>query len=417
MFFFAFLLWGVLVRLSAADGSRDARFMLCTAECQFKCQPPVYRLLQDGSVDPRDLTRHADVISTVRSEPGLYAPPNFYDQLHLALEAALTDLLRGDRSRLVDADDSRVDASGFPLATPQQDLGKVLRLTGWGCEDNCGYQCMHINHRLRVENGEPVVKYGGKWAFTRVFGMQELMSVVSSLLNALPHVIFLYQCYGSKTVPLEEYRFGRVWTLYACIGIIVWIASATFHTRDWPATEAFDYMSALMGVSTALMTGLVYNLAGPKGDKALRAWLPAIPVYLFIMAHQYYMLFIDFNYGWNMKVACSVGAVMVISWCYWAFTHRRRGKYVRWIYVATLGIAPLLYAFELNDFPPYFLVLDAHACWHFTTVPLQFVWYHFVEDDLLWEMRHRVSAKYDEDAEEAKLEAGDERGSSARRRV
>ncbi|KAF4724814.1 Post-GPI attachment to proteins factor 3, partial [Perkinsus olseni] len=170
MFFFTFLLWGVLVRLSAADGSRDARYMLCTAECQFKCQPPVYGLLQDGSVDPRDLTRHADVISTVRSEPGLYAPPNFYDQLYLALEAALTDLLRGDRSRLVDADDSRVDASGFSLATPQQDLGKVLRLTGWGCEDNCEYQCMHINHRLRVENGEPVVKYGGKWAFTRVFG-------------------------------------------------------------------------------------------------------------------------------------------------------------------------------------------------------------------------------------------------------
>ncbi|KAF4759170.1 hypothetical protein FOZ63_005331, partial [Perkinsus olseni] len=32
-------------------------------------------------------------------------------------------------------------------------------------------------------------------------------------------------------------------------------------------------------------------------------------------------------------------------------------------------------------------------------------------------MRHRVSAKDDEDAEEAKLEAGDERGSSARRRL
>mmetsp|Transcript_25738 Transcript_25738/g.22081 ORF Transcript_25738/g.22081 Transcript_25738/m.22081 type:complete len:119 (+) Transcript_25738:274-630(+) len=116
---------------------------------------------------------------------------------------------------------------------------------------------MHINHKLRINNGEPVVKYGGKWAFTRVFGMQELMSVVSSLLNALPHVIFLYQSYVTKTVPLSEYRFGHVWTLYACVGIIVWIASATFHTRDWPATEAFDYMSALLGVSTALVTGLV----------------------------------------------------------------------------------------------------------------------------------------------------------------
>lgn len=243
------------------------------------------------------------------------------------------------------------------------------------------------------------------------------MSVVSSLLNALPHVIFLYQCYGSKAVPIGKYRFGRVWTLYACIGIIVWIASATFHTRDWPATEAFDYMSALMGVSTALVTGLVYNFAGAKGDKELRAWLPAIPVYLFIIAHQYYMLFVDFNYGWNMKVACAVGAVMVISWCYWAFTHRRRGKHVRWIYVATLGIAPLLYAFELNDFPPYFLLLDAHACWHFTTIPLQFVWYHFVEADLKWEMHHRVSSKDEIDTEMAKLEAGEEHTALARRRV
>mmetsp|Transcript_842 Transcript_842/g.711 ORF Transcript_842/g.711 Transcript_842/m.711 type:complete len:85 (-) Transcript_842:246-500(-) len=76
------------------------------------------------------------------------------------------------------------------------------------------------------------------------------------------------------------------------------------------------------------------------------------------MTHQYYMLFIDFNYGWNMKVACFVGAIMVFSWCYWALTHRRRGKYVRWIYIATLGIAPFLYAFELNDFPPYFLLLE-----------------------------------------------------------
>ncbi|EER12306.1 hypothetical protein Pmar_PMAR001103 [Perkinsus marinus ATCC 50983] len=34
-------------------------------------------------------------------------------------------------------------------------------------------------------------------------------------------------------------------------------------------------------------------------------------------------------------------------------TARRRGKPMRWIYVATFGVAPLLYDFELNDFPPY----------------------------------------------------------------
>lgn len=51
----------------------------------------------------------------MRSEPGVYASPNFYDRLYLAFEAALTDLTRGDQSRQADAD-TAVDASGefFP---------------------------------------------------------------------------------------------------------------------------------------------------------------------------------------------------------------------------------------------------------------------------------------------------------------
>mmetsp|Transcript_17609 Transcript_17609/g.17437 ORF Transcript_17609/g.17437 Transcript_17609/m.17437 type:complete len:88 (+) Transcript_17609:50-313(+) len=61
----------------------------------------------------------------------------------------------------------------------------------------------------------------------------------------------------------------------------------------------------------------------------------------------------EFHYDWNMQVPCSVGAVMVVSRCHCSFTHRRRGKPMRWIYVATFGVAPLLYDFELNDFPPY----------------------------------------------------------------
>lgn len=40
-------------------------------------------------------------------------------------------------------------------------------------------------------------------------------------------------------------------------------------------------------------------------------------------------------------------------------------------------------AFELFDFPPWFLIIDAHSLWHLATAPIAIAWYDFIIEDSL----------------------------------
>lgn len=40
---------------------------------------------------------------------------------------------------------------------------------------------------------------------------------------------------------------------------------------------------------------------------------------------------------------------------------------------------------EILDFQPIWHLLDAHALWHASTVPLTVAWYQFVCADVLWD--------------------------------
>ena len=40
-------------------------------------------------------------------------------------------------------------------------------------------------------------------------------------------------------------------------------------------------------------------------------------------------------------------------------------------------------ALELFDFPPWMFIIDAHALWHLSTVPITKSWYDFLVEDAL----------------------------------
>ncbi|KAA8567290.1 hypothetical protein EYC84_010324 [Monilinia fructicola] len=61
------------------------------------------------------------------------------------------------------------------------------RLLFWTCPAECDYTCQHIITNARVESGQPIVQFHGKWPFYRFLGMQEPFSVFFSLLNFLAH--------------------------------------------------------------------------------------------------------------------------------------------------------------------------------------------------------------------------------------
>lgn len=118
-------------------------------------------------------------------------------------------------------------ASSLPLS---------LRLTGWSCQDDCAYRCSHTvtdaaEASLAVRHPPSSVRieqFYGKWAFWRLWGMQEPASVAFSILNLRAHVkgIRLLQRRVPQTHPMRWYYIA--WSL---ISMNAWAWSAVFHTR------------------------------------------------------------------------------------------------------------------------------------------------------------------------------------------
>lgn len=82
-----------------------------------------------------------------------------------------------------------------------------------------------------------------------------------------------------------------------------------------------------------------------------------------------------------LKLVCSFpGLVNLLWWLCWCW--QNRGTLPYWwkcglVVLLLHGLALL----ELLDFPPMLWILDAHAVWHLSTIPVHFLFYRFVS---LW---------------------------------
>lgn len=130
----------------------------------------------------------------------------------------------------------------------EEPLGLNLVLLGWGCDSNCRYECMHKIEFEKILNAnpypEPVQQYYGKWPFIRVLGMQEVASVVFSLMNLYVHLHGHWQM--QTNMPAKSY-LKPVYKYIPWVGMNAWLWSTVFHARDVPWTEILDYFSAIFG--------------------------------------------------------------------------------------------------------------------------------------------------------------------------
>lgn len=116
--------------------------------------------------------------------------------------------------------------AGSPARLPEISMQPAahLWLTGWGCDDECGYSCMWSTVDRFAELGLAVPQFHGKWPFVRILGAQEPAAALFSLFNLLPHLLYLRQ--AALPAPMS-----RLWTAYALVSSHTWIWSAIFHTR------------------------------------------------------------------------------------------------------------------------------------------------------------------------------------------
>lgn len=268
--------------------------------------------------------------------------------------------------------------------TPKQSL--LNRLLLWDCPSECRYKCMWETESTNRSIGRlPIYQYHGKWPFRRILGIQELASVLFSLGNLLAHYYGYYHIYGAVT------RLSpKLWFLHGAIGANffvsanAWCWSIIFHTRDFELTQHLDYFSAiaLLFISAYLAILRGFSVHGWRRQLAI-----GLPLLLLYFNHLRYMLMVHFDFAWNMKVAISSGLTFLLLFITWSLLHLAKGRRPHCKYALAACILGVLAALlEINDFPPLWDLIDAHALWHAATIPIIFLWYVFYREDALYDL-------------------------------
>ncbi|KDP22331.1 hypothetical protein JCGZ_26162 [Jatropha curcas] len=277
----------------------------------------------------------------------------------------------------------KFSADGKPIDGPwylQEPL--YLQWKQWDCRSDCRYHCMVAREEERQKLGDKPVKYHGKWAFQRVYGIQEPVSVAFSALNLaiqfhgwVSFFILVYYNLPLRPNKRTYYEYTGLWHIYGVLSMNSWFWSAVFHSRDVELTEKLDYSSAVALLGFTLILAILRAFC--VRDEAARVMVAA-PGIAFLTTHIMYLNFYNFDYGLNMKVCTAMSIAQLLIWAVWAGITRHPSRWKLWVVVVGGGLATLL---EIYDFPPYHGFVDAHALWHASTIPLTYLWWSFVRDD------------------------------------
>lgn len=265
-----------------------------------------------------------------------------------------------------------------------------LAASRWDCNADCKYHCMwQVEEARQAQGNHEVYKYYGKWPFTRVLGMQEMASVVFSLLNLAAHAHNLHRFTAQHKLLRKQtkanYPFLYIWIIYSLISINAWVASAIFHTRDTSVTEKLDYFSADALVMCSSVTALIHIFSITTPLKTVLLVLLALAA---LLRHYYYMLFVRFDYGYNMQVCIVLGISQALLWLAWCIQIKHPHRQMLYKFLACIHVAMLL---EVLDFPPIWNLFDAHSVWHAATVGIIYLWYGFLLGDMQWQMQQHMS--------------------------
>ncbi|CAL0326416.1 unnamed protein product [Lupinus luteus] len=260
------------------------------------------------------------------------------------------------------------------------------------CKNDCRYYCMLDREKERKLLNDVPVQYHGKWPFSRIYGMQEPASVVFSALNMAMHFYgwksfftLLYNKLPLKFGKKPYYEYAGLWHVYGLLSLNSWFWSVVFHTRDFDLLEKLDYSSAvaLLGYSLILTILRSFNIK----DEATRVLIFS-PLVAFVITHIMFLNFVKLDYGWNMKVCVSMGVLQLSIWAIWSCVSNHPSWWKLLFVVVGGGLGMLL---EIYDFPPYKGLFDAHALWHATTIPLTYLLWSFIKDDVQFLTAKRLS--------------------------
>ena len=247
----------------------------------------------------------------------------------------------------------------------------------WPCEQECRYKCMWEQEAIRRQHNYHRVQYFGKWPFVRFAGVQEPMSTLFSLAHLFFHgraLLFRRHLVAPASLP-PAYRVAVYFEMI--FGTIAWCFSTVFHWRDNWVTERLDYNGVTLLMTSALLlviSRLTISLAPRRTHQVTT--MAGILIGAFLIHHFYYMNFIHFDYGYNVKMNITIGIVQFLLWMVWVAQELNRKsahestRKVAWMALRQQIAITCTALFEINDFPPLWDHLDAHSLWHGFSIPL-----------------------------------------------
>ncbi|KAK9469040.1 Per1-like protein [Lipomyces arxii] len=259
-----------------------------------------------------------------------------------------------------------------------------LRAMFWDCSQNCDYNCQRSITADRIAVDKPVLQFHGKWPFKRVFGIQELASVLFSMANFVPHYLMFKK---RHELPDDDTRANlflkKYCVLVTIVGMNAWVWSSVFHCRDFKLTERLDYFSAGLTVMTGFYFAVVrvFRLDRMGYGKIRRVF--TLLCVAALLAHISYLSFIHFSYSYNMLANVVIGILQNTIWIWFSITQYLKTKesYNLWPLWNVLLLSAGM-SLELLDFPPLWDAVDAHSLWHAATVGPSVWWYCWMQLDL-----------------------------------
>lgn len=249
-------------------------------------------------------------------------------------------------------------------------------LVPWDCEETCSYDCMSQITVKRAKYALGPLKYYGHWPFKRWFGLEEPASSLFSVLNIIPHAVFLkfyLPTYFARS-PMRRYL-----TLYAIVAINAWLASMLYHAKKVPATTTYDLASAI----TLISVGLLLALRKLFAKINLRVVTTVGNGLTFFLLYRLYRMIIsqDVSFDEHMQTCMIMIVVTTVCWVLWIllpfFSIQKFPGRQHWLCLLVQIWFVAAAMLEVFDFPPYWAAFDAHALWHAATIPLGFLWYYF----------------------------------------
>lgn len=275
----------------------------------------------------------------------------------------------------------------------------------WSVQDECKYYCMMKIEKAKVAagRGAPIVQYYGKWPFERLFFVQEPLSALFSLLNGFGHFVYFWDPVKrrafSHSTARDDDLLRKVLLTSNVVAMGTWGCSVIFHTKDNWITERMDYHMATLHMLTYLLLAvirLLHHFYYPRRPDLVEAWggLAAAVGFAWAAHHIWWLNFVSFSYGYNIKATAAVIVLQALLWLAWAgFAVRRGNAPHAWMVVRFQFALALFGVFELYDFPPLGGYLDSHSLWHLVTAPMVLYWYKFQVADAAYRRREGGDVK------------------------